>query len=176
MTSIRRVALAGAALLACAGAAPADIIELNFPLSVDQEVPAPMIPAGFTPSGFAMVTFDTDTNELSWAIEYEGLTGDIVSPGAHFHGPADFGATAGIQVFIVGGSGMPIPQPPSGRLAGSATLTDPQETDLLAGLWYVNLHTAMNPSGEIRGQVVPAPASLAMLGAVGIAGARRRRR
>ena len=36
---------------------------------------------------------------------------------------------------------------------GSATLTDAQADELLAGKWYVNVHTAANKGGEVRGQV-----------------------
>ena len=36
---------------------------------------------------------------------------------------------------------------------GSATLTDAQAADLMSGRLYVNVHTAANPAGEIRGQV-----------------------
>jgi hypothetical protein len=36
---------------------------------------------------------------------------------------------------------------------GSATLTDAQAADLLAGRYYINIHTAATPAGEIRGQV-----------------------
>jgi hypothetical protein len=36
---------------------------------------------------------------------------------------------------------------------GSATLTDAQAADLMAGKYCVNVHTAANPGGEIRGQV-----------------------
>jgi len=36
---------------------------------------------------------------------------------------------------------------------GSATLTDAQAADLTAGKYYINVHTAANPGGEIRGQV-----------------------
>ena len=36
---------------------------------------------------------------------------------------------------------------------GKATLTDAQAADLMAGRWYVNIHTAANKGGEIRGQV-----------------------
>ena len=38
-------------------------------------------------------------------------------------------------------------------LEGSATLTDAQAADLTSGKWYVNVHTATNKGGEIRGQV-----------------------
>lgn len=34
-----------------------------------------------------------------------------------------------------------------------ATFNDAQVADLPAGRWYVNIHTAANPGGEIRGQV-----------------------
>ena len=37
---------------------------------------------------------------------------------------------------------------------GSKVLTDDQIADLMAGKWYVNVHTKANPGGEIRGQVV----------------------
>jgi hypothetical protein len=48
-------------------------------------------------------------------------------------------------------------------LIGSTTITDAQETQLLDGLWYVNVHSTANPGGEIRGQVVPEPATLLLL-------------
>jgi hypothetical protein len=38
-------------------------------------------------------------------------------------------------------------------ILGSATLTAQQAAELTAGKWYLNLHTAANPDGEIRGQV-----------------------
>ena len=36
-------------------------------------------------------------------------------------------------------------------------LTDALLKELLSGNLYVNVHTAANPGGEIRGQVVPVP-------------------
>ena len=31
--------------------------------------------------------------------------------------------------------------------------SEAQGTDLLNGLWYINIHTASNPDGELRGQI-----------------------
>ncbi len=35
-------------------------------------------------------------------------------------------------------------------------MTEQQAADLIAGQWYFNIHTAQNPDGELRGQVLPA--------------------
>jgi hypothetical protein len=86
------------------------------------------------------------TNELSYELMFQGLTGQATA--AHFHGPAAIGANAGVVVPI-GGSGLASPTKSEAKL-------DPQQAaDLLAGKWYVNVHTAANPAGEIRGQVLP---------------------
>ena len=41
----------------------------------------------------------------------------------------------------------------SSPIKGKATLTPAQVADLMAGRYYVNLHTAKNPGGEIRAQL-----------------------
>lgn len=162
---------AAAALLpASAGAVP---VVFEFPIDVAQEVPTPdLTGVEPLPSGSGRVELETDTNEIAWTIDYQDLSGPIVSPGAHLHGPAEPGVPTGIQVFLADGDP---PLPASGELTGSATLTDEQEAQLLDGLWYVNLHTAMNPAGEIRGQVVPEPATGLLLGG-GLAALAARRR
>jgi hypothetical protein len=43
----------------------------------------------------------------------------------------------------------------NGTLAGTVVLTDAQKVLVLAGLTYVNIHTAANGAGEIRGQIAP---------------------
>ena len=40
-------------------------------------------------------------------------------------------------------------------LSGTQTLTLEQFGYLLDGLTYINVHTTINPGGEIRGQVMP---------------------
>jgi hypothetical protein len=57
------------------------------------------------------------------------------------------GSNAGVVV--------PFPNPISSGMEGSSTLTAAQAADYLAGKWYVNVHTAANKGGEIRGQVTP---------------------
>jgi hypothetical protein len=121
-------------------AAPAFAEETKFMamLSGAEEVP-PTTSAG---TGTANVTWNSDTKELSWTIEFSGLSGPATA--AHFHGPADPGANAGPVVTI-----DDLESPSEGK----ATLTDEQAADLAAGKWYINLHTAASPDGEIRGQV-----------------------
>ena len=96
-------------------------------------------------SGTVDAVFDKNTNMLRWKANYSGMSGPATA--AHFHGPAAEGTNAGVAVGWKG----PITSP----LEGSATLTPAQAADLMAGRWYANIHTAANPGGEIRGQMLP---------------------
>jgi hypothetical protein len=71
------------------------------------------------------------------------LSGPVV--GAHLHGPGEAGKNAGIA--------LPFKTVQS-PIEGTATLTENQVADLLAGKWHANLHTAANPGGELRGQMM----------------------
>jgi hypothetical protein len=122
-------------------AAHAATVHLKADLNASSEVP-PKDSAG---TGTLTATLNTKTNELTYHIEFSGLTGPVAA--AHFHGPAAVGANAGPQVPI---KATPITSP----IDGKATLTAAQAKDLLDGKWYFNLHTAVNPGGEIRGQIV----------------------
>ena len=95
------------------------------------EVPAVMSDA----TGTVEATLTPTSNVLTWKVTYSGLSGAATA--AHFHGPAMAGQNAGV--------------------VGSAVLTASQAADLSAGKWYVNLHTAANPGGEVRGQVSVRP-------------------
>lgn len=74
---------------------------------------------------------------------YSGLSGPATA--AYFHGPAQAGKTPGVAVAI--------PNAITSPAEGSATFTKAQATDLMGGKYYVNVHTAANPNGKIRGQV-----------------------
>lgn len=136
-----------ATLVACtalAGAvARAEVVHYHAKLDGASETPPKATPG----HGAAEVTLDTTARTLSWTIDYAGLTGPATM--AHFHGPAALGVAAGVAVPITGTFDSP--------LTGTAALNDGQIGDLRAGLWYINIHTAKYPAGEIRGQVVKLP-------------------
>jgi CHRD domain len=117
----------------------AEKITLKADLKGTNEVPPNTSPA----SGNAEATLDTDTKVVTYKVTYADLTGPAL--GAHFHGPSDAGKNAGIV--------LPFKLTPS-PIEGTATLNDTQVTDLLAGKWYANVHTAANPGGELRGQMM----------------------
>ena len=120
-------------------AASAETITLKADFKGSNEVPPNSSPA----TGKAEATLNTETKVLTWAITYKDLTGPVV--GAHFHGPSEPGKNAGIV--------LPFKTLQS-PIEGTATLTENQAGDLLAGRWYANIHTAANPGGELRGQMV----------------------
>ena len=134
-----RVGLALAMTAALASAAIAETVSYKADLKASSEVPANTS----TGTGSVAATFDTASKKLNWTVTFSNLTGAATA--AHFHGPAAAGTNAGVAVPIAG---------TASPLAGSATLTDAQAADLKAGKWYVNVHTAANKDGEIRGQVL----------------------
>ena len=132
-------ALACAAALAIASPSMAATVNLKADLKASNEVP----PVDSKGSGSVTASFDTTTRQLSWKGSVNGLSGPATA--AHFHS-AEAGKNGAVVVPITGAD--------KGAFEGSATLTDTQAADLLAGKWYVNIHTATNKAGEIRGQVL----------------------
>ena len=138
-----RTALAFACAAAFTIAAPAFAETLTFKASLTaaQEVP----PTNSKGKGEVTATYDTASKKLSWKGSYSDLSGPATA--AHFHGPAAAGKNAGVAVPIFAGGAAKSP------FEGSATLTDAQAKELMGGEWYVNIHTANNKAGEIRGQM-----------------------
>jgi CHRD domain-containing protein len=137
MTRIVFASLVLGAAIAFAGPACAEKFKAT--LDGKSEVPA----TASTATGSADLDYDAASKKLSWKVTYSGLTGPATA--AHFHGPAEGGKNAGVAVAIPNAGSSPV--------EGSATLTDAQAADLAAGNYYINIHTAANPGGEIRGQV-----------------------
>ena len=136
MTKTMFAALAFGATVVLAG--PASAEKFKATLDGKSEVP----PTTSAAKGTADIDYDPATKKVTWTITYSGLTGPPTA--AHFHGPAEPGKNAAVAV--------PIPNPDSSPVQGSATLTAAQAAEFEAGKYYVNIHTAANPGGEIRGQ------------------------
>ena len=136
------VIAAALSLSACGSMVASNAMALSAKLSGANEVPS-NTSAG---TGMLDASLDKQTNVLTWTVTYAGLTGPVKA--GHFHGPAAAGANAGVALGFSGSVESPI--------KGTATLTAAQAADAMAGKWYVNLHTAANPGGEVRGQVMPA--------------------
>jgi len=131
-------ALACTAALAFATPSTAAVTTFKANLSAASEVP----PNDSKGTGEVTVTYDDATKKMTWKGTYSGLSGPATA--AHFHGPAPTGKNAGVMIPI---------SPNTSPLEGSATLNDAQAKALLDGDMYVNVHTAANKGGELRGQL-----------------------
>ena len=139
----------GAALAATLAACPMGQGKTSFnaTLSGAAERPNPVTTAG---TGAATASLDGTTLTVNGT--YQGLSG--LATAAHIHGPADETTAAGVL--------CPLTLTP-GSVAGTGTVsgtcqlngTPPAATveNLRNGLMYVNVHTAANPGGEVRGQL-----------------------
>lgn len=96
--------------------------------------------------GTCTVTLDVASGRVTAGCAYEGLSGPAAA--AHIHGPAQAGINAGVIVPLMVAGGT------SGTVSGGGTLSPALVQAMLDGLTYVNVHTALRPGGEIRGQVV----------------------
>jgi hypothetical protein len=142
---LRRVLLATAVAAAFVTSASAATVDYTARLSGHSEIPKTDSKA----KGKLDAVFDTTSKELKYTLTFDGLSGPATA--AHFHGPATRGQSAGV-IDAIGGAN------PASPVSGSVTLTDDQAKALRSGKIYVNVHTAADPSGEIRGQVLHAKA------------------
>jgi hypothetical protein len=127
-------------------------------MSFAQETPAtPQVPSAAI--GLMDVYYTRETRILTYSVTWSGLTGPVSL--MHIHGPAPAGfAASPIQNIITPSGGITTPSatlyPATGKFSGSLLIDGVavKEQDLLNGLFYMNIHTAANPNGEIRGQIV----------------------
>ena len=151
---------------------PSNSFSVLIPWSTDLD-PDQVVPGQSTPvtgaMGSASGDIDTDTNELSWDINWSGLSQDAEA--VHLHGPAAPGAIGDLQIDVGPISGLMSPS------MGAMKIEEAQESDLLSGLWYIDITTRGKPEGEIGGQVntVPEPSMFLLFGTglFGLAALRR---
>lgn len=141
----RRVLLAAAVSAAFVSAASAATVDYTARLSGRSEVPK----TDSKGTGRLTAAFDTQTKVFTYKLTFNRLTGPATA--AHIHGPATRAQTAGV-VAPLGDKN------PTSPVSGTITLTDDQVKMLQSAKLYVNVHTAANPGGEIRGQIIAAHA------------------
>jgi CHRD domain len=100
-------------------------------------------PVPTTANGYALFAMSADQTTLIYDISYGGLSGTETV--AHFHKAA------------LGVSGPVVYNLPSGSpKIGYQALSGSNALDIQRNQWYVNIHTNTYPTGEIRGQILPA--------------------
>ena len=93
-------------------------------------------------TGSATLTYNRDTRIFTIIVDYSG----VEATAGHIHK----GATN-----ESGGVVFPFSSPISSPVGySSAPLTEDEEKDLYDHMYYVNLHSAVYPAGEIRGQLI----------------------
>jgi hypothetical protein len=125
---------------------PQDVVRQNgLPLCGAQELPAKQTSA----TGWGDVSYNKTTHILTFTLSWANLSG--IPTGAHIHGIAARGSNAGIKFDFF----SLIPKTTTGSYSTSVLVdgTSINETDLLNGHYYFNIHTPTNPGGEIRGQI-----------------------
>jgi hypothetical protein len=115
-------------------------------LEGSQEVP----PVATTATGIAIAELNAAEDQLTTSVYWSGLT--TPTHLGHIHGPAPAGTPAGV-IFNL--------DPPLGATSGqvvawTGAINPTQVGYLKAGQLYVNIHSTMFMSGEVRGQLLPA--------------------
>ncbi len=96
--------------------------------------------------GSCVLTLDTAETQITLSCTYSGLGSNASA--AHIHTDGPVGVNGPVLFNLTGASGT------SGTLTLASTAVTPaQVADLRAKRWYVNIHTANFPGGEIRGQI-----------------------
>ena len=130
------LAAIAATMLFAASAAQAEMMIFKTEMAGMAAVP----PTDSQATGTAEVTLDTVAKTVTWTYTHDKLSGEMTA--AHIHGPASATENA-----------PPVIDTMTETMKGSAPITDAQSAEMIAGMYYFNVHTAKFPDGEIRGQL-----------------------
>ena len=168
---VRALAVLSAVAFAMPLSADAAIIEFTANLKGENERPTPVVTEA---EGLALLLLNDVTYEFQLTVLADEFPlGELVAAHIHVGGPEDVGPP-------IVGLGAPDSFSEIGGVLFTVfegTFPEPNRGDLFAGNTYVNLHSRTHGGGEIRGQLIPEPATLALLGgAIAGIGIRRRRK
>lgn len=128
-------------------------------LTVNQEVPTPKPETPSGAIGSAAIVLNADRTELSFFLGYSGLSGAPTAMHFHRSRPGEAGPIVRTICPVLG---VACPTGTGATLSGIWKRDDAREAltselvdALLKGELYINIHTGLNPPGEIRGQVKP---------------------
>jgi len=124
------------------------------------------VPPISTPATADFTATINQSGDITFTLSFQGLSAPAAVSHIHF-APTD--VNGGVMIFLCGGGGQPAcPAATSGTVEGTITAANvvgpgaqgiaPGELDealqaIAQGLGYVNIHDAVFPAGEIRGQV-----------------------
>jgi hypothetical protein len=132
---------------------PTGPVQEQFSVTLDGASERPD-PVTTTATGTATLSF-TGSGSITYSVTVSGLMSDPV--GAHIHGPADVNTAAGIIVGLTPLANLVTGTLVSGTITGTDVPTislDSLKVLLRNGNAYINVHTADNEAGEIRGQII----------------------
>jgi len=160
MRRVLSLAIAGAFTLLFSAQAHAQTVVYTATLSGSNEAP-PVAATGA--GGFATVTVNLTTQTIDWVVDVYNLPSGVTAAHIHVGG-------LGVAGPVVINFTVPTNASNDFRLSGSARAADvvarqPQGVNtfddvvqaLATGHGYVNVHTQVNPGGEVRGQLVVRP-------------------
>jgi hypothetical protein len=119
----------------------------NIALTGAKEVP-PITSSG---TGTFEGTYNQTTKVLNYTVRWSLGNQADTTRAMHFHGPAETTESKGVRLPI---TGFPTGSTNQTFTSQTAPLDATQETELLNGKWYINIHSSTYPGGELRGQLV----------------------
>jgi len=143
VTMLAGLALTGAIGASSSLARPASTVKYSSTLGIRAEIPPPHGVSANAGGQFALTLVHTGSKySVKWTLTFYKLTGKALA--AHIH----IGPPNGTGPVVV-----PLCGPCTSGQSGKASVPAKLVTALTAQTAYVNVHTAKNPNGEIRGQL-----------------------